>query len=89
MALGKVFSTPFGVSAIYWKIANVMNNFLAASVKVVLAGYVSKEARLAGAQPIVSQTVDIQGEAYAPELSRASLYAAIKTDPVWLEAEDC
>lgn len=89
MALGKAFSTPFGVNAIYWKIANVMDNFLAASVKVVLAGYISKEARLAGAQPIVSQTVDIQGEAYTAEMSRASLYAAIKVDPVWENAEDC
>lgn len=89
MALGKAFSTPFGVSATYWKIANVIDDFIGGMAKVVLAGYVSKDARLAGAQPIVSQTVDIRGEAYTAEMSRASLYAAIKADPVWADAEDC
>lgn len=89
MALGKTFTTPFGVSAIYWKIANVTEDFLAGTMKVVLAGYVSAAARLAGSQPLVAQTIDITGDAYSVEADRAAIYTAIKAMEVWVGAEDC
>ena len=89
MALGKTFATPFGVSALYWKIANVTEDFIAGAMKVVLAGYISAEARQAGAQPLVAQTIEISGDAYAVEADRAAIYTAIKAMEAWAGATDC
>ena len=89
MALSKSFTTPYGVSAVYWKIANVTEDFMAKSMKIVLAGYVSAEARQADAQPLVAQTIEITGEAYVADANRAAIYAAAKAMEVWTGAEDC
>lgn len=89
MALSKAFVTNFGVTALYWKIANVTEDFIANTMKIVMAGYVSAEARQAGAQPLAAMPVELAGEGYTPERDRAALYAVLKTSPQWADAEDC
>lgn len=91
MAFGKSFPTPYGASvmATYWKIANVVEDFLAGQAKVILAGYATEADRAAGAQPLAAQDAVLQGEAYAPDKTRAELYALLKTVPAWVDAVDC
>lgn len=89
MALGKSIATAFGVAATYWKIANVIEDYIAAALKVTLAGYISAEARQAGSQPLAAVQVDITGDGYAADEARAAIYAKIKALPAWSDATDC
>ena len=89
MALKKAFDTQYGVAAEYWKIANRIEDYIAGGVKIVLAGYVSAEKRAAGSAPLAPQELTIGGTDYAPDKTRADLYALLKTFPNWADAEDC
>jgi hypothetical protein len=89
MALGKEVATTFGVSASYWKVANIIEDFMQSAAKVTLAGFVSQAARTAGNQPLAAVQVDLTGDSYTAEMDRAALYSAIKALPAWTGAEDC
>ena len=89
MALGKSIATGFGVAATYWKIANVTKDFLAGAAKVVLAGYVSSEARAANAAPLASAVVDLSGDSFGAEDTRADLYEKVHARTEWADAIDC
>jgi hypothetical protein len=89
MALSKSLPTPYGCNASYWKIANVAEDFIAQAAKITLAGYLTKEARQSGAQPLAGSAVELTKEVYVADLDRAAMYAAIKALPAWTDAEDC
>lgn len=89
MALGKSVATGFGVAAAYWKIANVIEDFIQNAAKITLAGFVSSAARQAGAQPLAAVQVDLTGESYTAEDDRAALYDKIKALPAWSDSTDC
>jgi hypothetical protein len=89
MALGKILATPYGCNASYWKIANVIEDFVAQASKITLAGYLTAEARQAGAQPLAGAAVELAQGSYVADLDRKAMYAAIKALPAWTDAEDC
>lgn len=91
MALKKDFPTRYGaaIKAGYWKIASVVEDFTAGTAQIILAGYATAEDRLASAQPLARQEAVLQETAYAPDKTRAELYAVLKTTDVWADAEDC
>lgn len=96
MALSKAVATGFGVAAGYWRIASVTESY-PQRIDVIMGGYVSAEARLAGAQPIARKDYQfltgVEGEpapdlVYGADDDRAALYAKIKTLPEWAGSED-
>lgn len=79
MALGKNISTDFGIDAAYWNVGEEHKNHREASNRVVMYGYASEAARLAKAAPMSSCQVSISGAAFSPEMTRAQIYAYVKT----------
>jgi hypothetical protein len=89
MALNKAVSTGFGNDAEYWKIANVTEDYIAGCLSVVMAGYLSSEARLASAQPAMRRDIRFSGEGFTHDMDRAAIYTALKLLPDWAGATDC
>lgn len=79
MALQKSVQTPYGANtnATYWRIVNFNWDIASEEVTGVVAGYVDKASRDAGASAIASKTFSI--DRVTAEPSRASIYAHLKT----------
>lgn len=88
MALIKSIPTDFGISAEYWNIGAVQEDFKGQGTEVTFYGYASKEARDAGAQPLSAGKIQIAGEEYVAGADRAALYAVIKQKPEFDGAEN-
>lgn len=88
MALIKSIDTDFGVSAEYWNIGAVQEDFKGKGTEVTFYGYASKDARLAGKQPLSAGKVQIAGDEYIAGADRAALYAIIKQRPEFEGAQD-
>jgi hypothetical protein len=81
MALLISVDTDFGVPATYWNIGAVQEDFKGKATEITIYGYASQEARLAERQPLSAAKVQVTGEEYIPEASRAQLYAALTQRP--------
>lgn len=88
MALIKSIETDFGISAEYWNIGAVQEDFKGKGTEVTFYGYANKEAREAGKQPLSAGKVQIAGDEYVAGADRAALYAIIKQKPEFEGAVD-
>jgi hypothetical protein len=88
MALIKSIDTDYGISASYWNIGAVQEDFKGKGTEVTFYGYASKETRDAGKQPLSSGKVQIAGNEYVAGADRAALYTIIKQKPEFEDAED-
>lgn len=88
MALLKSIDTDYGISAEYWNIGAVQEDFKGKGTEVTIYGYASKEARDAGKQPLSAGKVQIAGGDYVAGADRAALYALIKQKPEFKNAKD-
>lgn len=88
MALQKSIPTDFGVSADYWNIGAVQEDFKGKGTEVTFYGYANKAARDAGAQPLSAGKITIAGEEYVAGADRAALYEVIKAKPEFEGAID-
>lgn len=86
-----------GVFVGYWRIARVIVEFnvnqsgATDKVEVLVHGYTTKQARDDGKNYVVARTFEYSGSQVgenAENLSRASLYQAIKSNPDFTGAED-
>jgi hypothetical protein len=90
MAMSKPMLSPFGISAVYWRVGELKESFHQNSVEVLMYGYPSRETRLAGGQPIALLSFRLEGDKYIVNPTRAQVYDAIKADSDEFEgAEDC
>lgn len=89
MALKKEVMTEFGVTAQYWNLGAVAEDFKGKGTEVTFYGYASEEARRAEKQPLAAGKVQIAGDEYVVGADRAQLYAIIKQRPEFEGAEDC
>ena len=90
MALNKRVPTPYGVAATYHRIESITHLITEGATHVRLAGYASQEARRAGREPLSAEVVTLSGDAFAPDATRADLYAAVKAaSPTLIDAKDC
>ena len=89
MALLNIVETDFGVTASYWNIGAVQEDFKGGGTQVTLYGYASKEARQAGKQPLSAAQVTLAGQDYVAGADRATLYVIIKQRPEFDGATDC
>ena len=88
MALLKSIPTEFGVTADYWNIGAVQEDFKGKGTEVTFYGYASQQAREDGKQPLSAGKVQISGEEYVAGADRAQLYAIIKQKPEFEGALD-
>ena len=88
MALLKSIPTDFGITAEYWNIGAVQEDFKGKGTEVTFYGYASKEARDEGKQPLSAGKVQIAGDEYVAGADRAALYAIIKQRPEFEGSED-
>ena len=88
MALLKSIPTDFGITAEYWNIGAVQEDFKGKGTEVTFYGYASKEAREEGKQPLSAGKVQIAGDEYVAGADRAALYAIIKQRPEFEGSED-
>jgi hypothetical protein len=88
MALIKSIDTEFGVPAVYWNIGEFQEDFKNKGTTVICYGYVSKDARDAGKQPLSSVYLQISGGDYVADADRAALYPIIKQRPEFYGAVD-
>lgn len=79
MALGKNIPTDFGVDAAYWNVGDEHKSHRELSNRVVMYGYANEAARQAKAAPMSSCQVNISGAAFSPDMTRAQIYAYVKT----------
>jgi len=88
MAFIKSIDTEYGISATYWNIGAVQEDFKGKGTEVTFYGYASQEAREAGKQPLSAGKVQIAGDEYVAGADRALLYVTIKQRPEFEGAED-
>jgi hypothetical protein len=88
MALIKSIPTEFGVSASYWNIGAIQEDFKGRGTEITFYGYASEQARLEEKQPLASGKMQIAGEEYIAGADRAALYEFIKQRPEFEDAED-
>ena len=81
MALIISIDTDFGLPATYWNIGAVQEDFKGKGTEVTFYGYATKEARLAGKQPLSAGKVQIGGDEYVADANRAQLYATLAAKP--------
>jgi hypothetical protein len=81
MALIISIDTDFGLPATYWNIGAVQEDFKGKGTEVTFYGYATKEARLAGKQPLSAGKVQIAGDDYIAGASRTQLYATLAAKP--------
>jgi len=89
MALRKEIMTEYGVTANYWSIGAVQEDFKGKGTEVTFYGYASAEARAAEKQPLAAGKVQIAGDEYVAGATREQLYSIIKQKPEFEGAEDC
>lgn len=73
-----------GITADYWKIMSTVYDAIPNQTRVILGLYISKEARELDANNFVERIVF----AYTGELGRDELYSKIKSEEMFLTAED-
>ena len=88
MALSKVINTDFGVDGTYWNIFSVNEDFKNKILDLVVTGYVSQSARLAGAEPIKWITVTLADADYIADATRVMVYEKLKATS-FVGATDC
>lgn len=89
MALIKEIQHPSGIPVLYWKATNPQFDFDDNVVRVMLKGYVSQQARLENKEPLaLSQHVIPMFKPESGGDIRDSVYAALKKDKVFENAED-
>lgn len=89
MALGKQVPTAFAVDMTYWRVGVLNIHPRTRTVQVVLDGYVSEQARRAGAAPAGNHELTLPYSSELADGGRAAIYAAIKAGvPGWADAED-
>ena len=81
MALIISIDTDFGLPATYWNIGAVQEDFKGKGTEVTFYGYATKEARLAGKQPLSAGKVQIGGDDYVAGANRAQLYVTLAAKP--------
>ena len=89
MALSHTVETEFGVTASYWNIGAVQEDFKGKGTQVTMYGYASQEAREAEKQPLSAAQVTLAGDDYIAGADRTTLYAKIKQRPEFAGATDC
>jgi hypothetical protein len=87
MALLISVDTDFGIPAVYWNIGGVQEDFKGKATEITIYGYASQETRQAGRQPLSAAKVQIVGEDYIPEATRAQLYAFLNQRPEFAAAQ--
>lgn len=87
MALIIAIDTDFGIPATYWNIGAVQEDFKNRGTEVTFYGYASKDARLAGKQPLSAGKVQIGGDEYVAGATRAELYSTLIQRPEFLSAQ--
>ena len=94
MALAQDLETPAGIVCQYWRIGEyrvVFSHVGWSRVYVSLLGFLTAEKRAAGKDPFDSRTIEIEVGEVSDEnggISRASIYAWIKTNGDFLDAAD-
>ncbi len=88
MGLKLVKESDFGVDVAYWNIGAKAEDFKAGGKQITLFGYLNKEARDSGAQPMMATQVTIANGLYVPDQNRDGDYLAIKRLEEWKNAED-
>jgi len=88
MALIKSIDTDYGIPAVYWNIGAVQEDFKGQGTEVTFYGYASKEARMAGKQPMSAGKVQISGADYVADADRQTLYLILKQRPEFDGATD-
>lgn len=88
MGLIKNQDTQYGFPVTYWHISNIANDFQAKVLTLRMNGFVSVDARHAGALPIVSSDIVLAQDQYPASSDRADLYEILKTIPQFENASD-
>jgi hypothetical protein len=88
MALIKSIPTEFGISAEYWNIGAMQEDFKGKGTEVTFYGYANQQARIEEKQPLSAGKIQISGDEYIAGATRAQLYAIIKTKPEFEGATD-
>jgi len=89
MALSHTVETEFGVTASYWNIGAVQEDFKGKGTQVTLYGYANKDAFTTGKQPLSAAQVTLAGEDYVAGADRNTLYSIIKQRSEFAGATDC
>jgi uncharacterized protein (UPF0210 family) len=92
MALLKEIETKYGIAANYHKISVTDVNWHAKSAHVEVIGFVDREAKESGMNPILKTNFDYSPDNFSlsPDSNIvACLYAAIKESDLFINAEDC
>lgn len=79
MALKKELKTEFGVTAGYWRIARIDQNFSQRIAAILMEGYADKEARQEGARPLETKAFALTGELFTPDIDREQIYTLLKS----------
>jgi hypothetical protein len=88
MAFGKEILTHFGVTAPYWKIDEIRDDFRSKQAGVVLRGYATKEVADARKGALGEVYIEITQEHYIPDMTRAQVYEYLTTKTLeWRDAE--
>lgn len=78
-----------GFSETYWRIIDKQENYIDASIILLMGGYADKATReLPGSAPTVIIPSVISGVSYVADMSRALLYPALKSLPQYTGATD-
>ena len=88
MALEISIDTEYGISATYWNIGAVQEDFKGKGTEVTFYGYASKEAREAEKQPLSAGKVQFGGDEYIAGADRATLYGLLKQRSEFSDALD-
>jgi hypothetical protein len=78
MALIKSIENEMGVSPVYWNIGAVQEDFKGQGTEVTVYGYMTKQHRLNGSQPVSAMKIQFAGQDYVPGADRATLYGFLK-----------
>lgn len=88
MAFGKEIQTHFGVSAPYWKIDEIRDDFRSKQAGVVLRGYASKDVADARKGALGEVYIEITQADYIPDMTREQVYAHLTKNTLeWRDAE--
>jgi hypothetical protein len=84
MALLKNIPNGFGSTTSYWRVGQINISFLSKNVHVDLLGYLDRQARLDGKQPIDQRSFDFNGDEFPfnenePQNEREIAYLKIKS----------
>ena len=89
MALAIDKPSAFGVAASYHRIFAVQFYYAERCIDVTVAGYATREARDAGAAPLLVPPAVRLSFGDDGEPTREAIYAAIKAMPEWADSVDC